>query len=254
MGFTLYLSGCALPAIGVLRALEERDLLPDTLICRAGGALTGGLYACGWRAAPLEHLARTLERSSLALLGQLLPALGSGGLRLGPRALAEQLMRDLPWPELPCELARRPDGLDGLLSELTDGAGLRGLRPRLVLPVRVYRADGGFEVDAITSAAHARFALTLATALRCAAFPAGMTLSPCVGGHAPAACRAEDLAGGLPQLGRGQPLVCVARAGERPLPGESLRITPPGDGGAARQAASGYGLMRAHMSELMGLC
>ena len=53
MGFTLYLSGCALPAIGVLRALEERDLLPDTLICRAGGALTVGLYACGWRAAPL---------------------------------------------------------------------------------------------------------------------------------------------------------------------------------------------------------
>ena len=68
MGFALYLSGCTLPAIGLIRALEERDIVPCGIIARAGGALVGGLYASGLSSVALEHVAIMLSRNSLALL------------------------------------------------------------------------------------------------------------------------------------------------------------------------------------------
>ena len=99
MGFALYLSGCTLPAIGLIRALEERDIVPCGIIARAGGALVGGLYASGLSSAALEHVAVMLSRNSLALLSQLLPALRRERADMSPRRYWASL--PAPYPNGP---------------------------------------------------------------------------------------------------------------------------------------------------------
>ena len=51
--------------VGVLKVLEEYGIYPDYIAGTSIGAIVGGLYACGYRAADLEELFRTQEWLSL---------------------------------------------------------------------------------------------------------------------------------------------------------------------------------------------
>ena len=68
MSFTLVLSGGGLKGlthIGVLRALEERGLVPSLVVGVSMGALIGAAWAAGRRVRELEDRALSLERSDV---------------------------------------------------------------------------------------------------------------------------------------------------------------------------------------------
>lgn len=195
MSFVLYISGCAPEAIGALRALEERDMHPSAMIARAGGALTAGLYACGWRAESLGRLIMNMERGALALLKQALGALRSD-IAPSPRDILARVLGDAP--ALACtgmQPAAPYDGMTALLDELTGGVSLARLRAGLFMPVRACTAEDAQHVGLrlMRSGADTRWALSLAEAMRCAAFPGDMFTSPAVGGCLLSACVADDI-------------------------------------------------------------
>lgn len=259
MGFTLYLSGCALPAIGLMRALEERDIVPCSIVARASGALVGGLYSCGLNSAALERIALTLCRNSLALLRQVLPALRSECADMSPDELAAAVLgENEQHKSIPARItpAKREDGITLLLSELTDGISLRDASNGLIMPVCAYHADGSAPIGtcALNSGRDARYALSLAEALRCAAFPASIFTAPSVGGRLLGACN-DDSARKLLIGARSAVCMCHSADGKVCAPHvrlEAATFNPRS--GVREQIMAGYELALQHMSGILALC
>lgn len=272
MSFVLYISGCAPESIGALRALEERDIHPAAIIARASGVLTAGLYACGWSAESLGRLIMNMERGALALLRQALGALRSD-VAPSPRDMLARMLGDAPalacagmQPASPC------DGITALLDELTGGMMLAQARAGLLLPVRACAACDAHQVGLrlMRSGADTRWALSLAEAMRCAAFPGDMFTSPAVGGCLLSACVADDISYAAEKPGArpcihgfadvqrelnaaiaGRMLVTIAGYGEA-LPEQPAIgvVMPAAASGMAARMESGYNAMRAHMSAI----
>ena len=272
MSFVLYISGCAPEAIGALRALEERDMHPSAMIARASGALTAGLYACGWSAESLGRLIMNMERGALVLLRQALSALRSD-IAPSPRDILARVLGDAP--ALACtgmQPAAPRDGMTALLDELTGGVSLARLRAGLFMPVRACTAEDAQHVGLrlMRSGADTRWALSLAEAMRCAAFPGDMFTSPAVGGCLLSACVADDISYAAEKPGArpcihgfadvqrelnaataGRMLVTIAGCGEALPEQPAIGVVMPAAGsGMAARMESGYNAMRAHMSAI----
>jgi NTE family protein len=74
MAFSLVLSGGGLKGlahIGVLRALEERGMVPSLVVGVSMGALIGGAWAAGRRIRELEDRALSLERGDVFRIAHL---------------------------------------------------------------------------------------------------------------------------------------------------------------------------------------
>ena len=264
MGIVIALSGSAPAAVGALMALEERDIAPALTIARGGGALAAGLYACGWRAGELARLAQALERNRLALLGQLLPALSERATALSPRELSALALGDAPSDGGPPCPAAPGDALEALLGELTRGVELRALRMPLALPVRAYRrgVDGYLpepEPRLLATGSGARYAVSLATALRCAAFAPELAGAPRV--RDALLTQWPDARGELAawrQLGGGAPLISIGPADEGDAPAQhGMRIALPAPGrrdGVRERMRTGHAAVRAHIDELLSFC
>lgn len=272
MSFVLYISGCAPEAIGALRALEERDMHPSAMIARASGALTAGLYACGWSAESLGRLIMNMERGALVLLKQALGELRSD-IAPSPRDILARVLGDAP--ALACtgmQPAAPYDGMTALLDELTGGVSLARLRAGLFMPVRACTAEDAQHVGLrlMRSGADTRWALSLAEAMRCAAFPGDMFTSPAVGGCLLSACVADDISYAAEKPGArpcihgfadvqrelnaataGRMLVTIAGCGEALPEQPAIGVVMPAAGsGMAARMESGYNAMRAHMSAI----
>lgn len=257
MGFALYLSGCTLPAIGLIRALEERDIAPCGIVARAGGALVGGLYASGLSSAALEHVAVMLSRNSLALLNQLLPALRRERADMSPCEIAAAVLGEhaCALPERAVH-AERADGMVELINELTDGMMLCDARIKIEMPVRAYSIDGITPpiVRKLSSTVGARCALSMAEAIRCAAFPADVFSALSVGGRLLGACgdrEAHAFVNGT------RAAVCLNMPGDELICAPHVRIeAAPFDphGGVREQIAAGYDLAQRNMNSILAMC
>lgn len=272
MGIVIAISGGVLQAIGALIALQERDVTPKLLIARGGSALAAGMSACGWRADELARLARTLEHNRLALLAQLLPALNDPATELSPRdlallALGERLGEALG-RELPPVPAASDDPLEALLWELTRGVELRDVRMPLAMPVRAYKRVAEQykpepEPRLLTSGNDARYAVTLATALRCAAFTPELAGAPTVGGALLTAwpdARGEMAA--WRRFGGDAPLISIGptdglgycQVGPN-ANGFAISIPRPGRRDKLRERMdAGYNAVRKHIGEVLSFC
>lgn len=268
MGIVIAFSGGVLPAIGALMALQERDIAPELTIARGGSALAAGLCACGWRATELARLTHTLEHNRLALLAQLLPTLTEPATALPPRELAALALGESLRGALTPVPAAPDDAIESLLWELTRGTELRDIRMPLALPVRAYRyGHAGYALEpaprTLTTGAGARYAITLATALRCAAFAPELAGAPTVGGALLTAC--PDDGGELAawrQYGRGAPLISIrpeagAECAHPPTRIDGLSISIPRPGRRDRLRAridAGYAAVRCRIDELLSFC
>ena len=257
MGFTLYLSGCALPAIGFIQALEERDIAPYSIVARAGGTLVSGLYASGLTSAALEHVAIMLSRNSLALLSQVLPTLRRERAGMPPREIAEAVLGESAYAlSRQAAPADHMDGIVELLNELTDGMALCGAHIDIEMPVRAYPIDGiaPLVVRRLSSTAGARCALSMAEAIRCAAFPAEVFKSLSVGGRLLGACSDRDAHAAI---NAARAVVCLGTQTDLPTCVPHVRIeAAPFDPrvGVREQIASGYELARRNMNAILAMC
>jgi NTE family protein len=161
--------------VGVLRALDELQLVPDLIVGASVGAVVGGLRAAGRSAAEIEYLALTLNPLSVARL-----AIGSEE-RLSGAPVAELMREHVPQQRieqlpiaLACVAARRRDaaavaftagdiGLAVQASAAIEGrlAPVRILGETYIdadavapLPVRIARELGAARVLAVDASVH----------------------------------------------------------------------------------------------------
>lgn len=152
-GIGLALAGGAakgLAHIGVLKAMEELDLLPSYVAGTSAGALVGGLYASGMTPAQMEDVATNLDRSEFSKLVDVTWAKGS--LVAGRRVeeFLRELVGDVRIEELSIPfIATAVDINTGVGFHFTKGPLVDAIRASISIPgvFEPVVANGGYLVD-----------------------------------------------------------------------------------------------------------
>lgn len=122
--------------VGVLRVLEEARIPVELVVGTSVGALVGALYADGYDARELEHLARDLDRDDFFDFG-IAPALFGTGLAKGERleAWMTDHLRTLRIEQLELPFAAVATDLgDGSVVVLDRGEVARAVRASSAIP------------------------------------------------------------------------------------------------------------------------
>jgi NTE family protein len=136
--------------IGVLKAMEELDLLPSYVAGTSAGALVGGLYASGMSPAEMEKVAVGLDRSEFSKLLDITWAKGS--LVAGRRVeeFLHNLVGDVRIEELAIPfIATAVDINTGVGFHFVKGPLVDAIRASIAIPgvFEPLVANGGYLVD-----------------------------------------------------------------------------------------------------------
>jgi len=121
--------------VGVLKVLEEADIVPDVIVGASMGAEVGGAYAAGIPTSELEGLLQSTSFSRV--VKSLLPTIPWSGWSSGNaiRRFLRDLLGDRTIEELPMQFAAVVTDLEsGLPITLTEGSLVEAIRASLSVP------------------------------------------------------------------------------------------------------------------------